>query len=48
MSEENSIEAKIGSRAPDFRLQAHTGGEISLSDYAGRKNVILFFVREFS
>ncbi len=47
MTEQDSIEAKIGSRAPDFRLQAHNGGEVALSDFIGKKNVVLFFVREF-
>ena len=47
MTEQDSIDAKIGSRAPDFRLKSSTGGEIALSDYMGRNNVILFFVREF-
>ncbi len=47
MTEQDTIDAKIGSHAPDFRLQAHTGQEISLSDFRGKSNVILFFVREY-
>jgi len=47
MNEQDSIDAKIGSRAPDFKLEAHTGAEIALSDYRGKSNVILFFVREY-
>ena len=41
-----SIDAKIGSVAPDFRLQATDGKVIALSDFRGKRNVILFFVRE--
>ncbi|GAB4419592.1 MAG: hypothetical protein Kow002_07330 [Anaerolineales bacterium] len=48
MANEDSIEAKIGSYAPDFRLPATTGTEIGLSDFRGKSNVILFFVREFT
>jgi peroxiredoxin len=39
-------EIQVGSLAPDFRLQASTGGEIGLADYRGKKNVVLFFIRE--
>lgn len=48
MTEQDTIDAKIGSRAPDFRLPATTGGEIGLSDFRGKANVVLFFVREYS
>jgi len=41
-----NIQVDVGSPAPDFKLQANTGGEIAFSDYRGRK-VILFFVREY-
>lgn len=44
---EDTIEAKIGSVAPDFHLPAMNGVEVALSDFRGRANVILFFVREF-
>ena len=43
-----SIEAKIGSLAPDFRLRATNGQEIALSDFHGKSNVIVFFIRETS
>jgi thioredoxin-dependent peroxiredoxin len=33
----------VGQRAPDFRLPALRGGEIALSDFVGKKNVVLFF-----
>jgi len=42
----DSIEAKIGSLAPDFKLLATNGQEISLSDFRGKQNVIVFFIRE--
>jgi peroxiredoxin len=43
----DSIDAKIGSLAPNFKLKATNGREIELADFRGRKNVILFFVREY-
>jgi peroxiredoxin len=42
----DSIEAKIGSPAPDFKLPATNGREIALTDFRGKKNVIVFFIRE--
>ncbi|GAB4568032.1 MAG: peroxiredoxin family protein [Anaerolineales bacterium] len=42
----DSIEAKIGSLAPDFKLRATNGQEISLTDFRGKQNVIVFFIRE--
>lgn len=42
----DSIEAKIGSLAPDFKLRATNGEEISLTDFRGKQNVIVFFIRE--
>jgi peroxiredoxin len=41
-----SIDAKIGSLAPDFKLHATNGQEIALSDFRGKSNVIVFFIRE--
>jgi peroxiredoxin len=35
---------KIGDAAPDFALPAVEGGKISLSQYKGRKNVVISFV----
>ena len=32
-----------GKQAPDFSLPASTGGEISLKDYRGKANVVLYF-----
>ncbi|MBN8656429.1 MAG: peroxiredoxin family protein [Anaerolineae bacterium] len=42
----DSIEAKIGSLAPDFKLLATNGQEFSLTDFRGKSNVIVFFIRE--
>jgi peroxiredoxin len=42
----DSIEAKIGSLAPDFSLLATNGQKISLTDFRGKANVIVFFIRE--
>ena len=42
----DSIEAKIGSLAPDFTLTATNGQNITLTDFRGKKNVIVFFIRE--
>ena len=43
----DTIDAKIGSIAPDFKLMATNGQEIALSDFRGKQNVILFFIREY-
>jgi peroxiredoxin len=37
----------IGSLAPDFKLTASNGQEIRLSDFRSKRNVVLFFVREY-
>ena len=34
---------KVGDAAPDFTLPATTGGNISLSQFKGKKNVVLAF-----
>ena len=34
---------KVGDRAPDFTLEAHDGTKITLSNFLGKKNVIIFF-----
>lgn len=34
---------KIGIEAPDFTLVAHTGEKITLSQFRGKKNVVLYF-----
>lgn len=42
----DTIEAKIGSIAPNFKLTATNGKEISLSDFRDKSNVVMFFIRE--
>ena len=40
---------KVGDEAPDFRLRAHTGDWFQLSDYRGKKQVVLaFYVLAFT
>jgi peroxiredoxin len=41
-------ELNIGSTAPDFRLPANDERQVSLADYRGKANVVLFFVREYN
>jgi len=36
---------KVGQPAPDFTLENLDGKKISLSDYRGKKNVVLVFYR---
>ena len=48
MTQDESIEAKLGSYAPDFRLPATNATEIGLSDFRDKNNVVLFFVREYN
>ena len=36
-------ELKIGDNAPLFSLRDQKGGLVSLADYKGKKNVVLFF-----
>jgi peroxiredoxin len=43
----DSMEAKIGSVAPDFRLTATNDEQIALSDFRKKNNVVLFFIREY-
>jgi peroxiredoxin len=38
------LKVKVGDLAPDFTLPAVRGGEITLSQYRGRKNVVISFV----
>jgi peroxiredoxin len=37
-----------GSKAPDFSLPDHDGKQVSLSDFAGRKLVLVFYPLDFS
>jgi peroxiredoxin len=34
---------KAGDAAPDFKLMSHLGDEVSLSQFKGKKNVVLAF-----
>jgi len=38
------LKVKVGQKAPDFTLTATTGEKVSLSQFRGRKNVVLSFV----
>lgn len=44
---DNAIEATVGSPAPDFCLESDGGAMVRLSEYQGRANVVLYFMREF-
>ena len=40
---------KVGDRAPDFSLPDQTGKQVKLSDFLGKKNVVLaFYVLAFT
>jgi peroxiredoxin len=41
---DSTLKVKIGDRAPDFTLPSVSGEKISLSDYRGKKNVVISFV----
>jgi len=41
---DSRLKVKVGSRAPDFTLPAVSGGKVTLSQYRGKKNVVLSFV----
>lgn len=38
-----ALAVDVGAKAPDFGLPATTAKEIKLADFAGKKNVVLFF-----
>ena len=40
-----SNQVSVGSTAPDFTLPNAMGGDISLSDYRGKRCVVLVFLR---
>lgn len=42
-----SKSVKIGSQAPEFRLDDYLGHETKLSDFQGGKNVVLVLNRGF-
>jgi peroxiredoxin len=40
---------EVGEKAPDFELQSTQAGKFKLSDFAGKKNVIVqFYVLDFT
>lgn len=39
-----STHLEAGGEAPDFKLPSTAGGEVRLSDFRGKKNVVLAFV----
>ena len=40
---------KVGDPAPDFTLPDHNGNQVKLSDFKGKKNVVLaFYVLAFT
>ncbi|MCX5829900.1 MAG: peroxiredoxin [Deltaproteobacteria bacterium] len=41
---DSKLKVKVGQKAPDFTLPAVAGGKIALSQYRGKKNVVLSFV----
>ena len=41
MSEQKPIQ--VGDRAPDFTLRGSLGSKVTLSDFLGKKNVVLSF-----
>jgi peroxiredoxin len=43
----DSSDLAINSLAPKFSLPASDGSEIALVDFRSKRNVYLFFVREF-
>jgi peroxiredoxin len=34
---------KVGEEAPDFTLKSHLDSEVKLSDFRGKKNVVMAF-----
>ncbi len=41
--QEDSMKLELGQKAPDFKLPSHLGGEITLSSFRGRSNIVLAF-----
>jgi thioredoxin-dependent peroxiredoxin len=45
----SAADLKVGDKAPDFTLPATNGKDVKLSDYLGKKNVVLaFYVLAFT
>jgi peroxiredoxin len=45
---ENEVSAGVGQKAPDFSLPSIQGKTISLDDYRGKRNILLWFSRGFT
>lgn len=45
---ENDVKAGVGQEAPDFSLPSIQGDTISLADYRGKRNILLWFSRGFT
>ncbi len=43
LKKENNMALRVGQYAPDFCLEDQQGRKIRLSDFLGRKNVVLAF-----
>jgi peroxiredoxin Q/BCP len=37
------VAVKVGDKAPDFKLPSQMGDKVTLSEYLGKKNVVLYF-----
>ena len=37
------MSVKVGDKAPDFTLPSQTGDDVTLSEFLGKKNVVLYF-----
>lgn len=37
------MEVKVGDKAPDFTLPSQMGDNVTLSEYLGKKNIVLYF-----
>jgi peroxiredoxin len=42
------VDVEVGTVSPDFSLESNRGNQVRLSDYRGRKIVILYFMRDFN
>ncbi len=42
-NKEKKMALKVGQLAPEFTLKSHSGNEVRLSDFLGKKNIVLAF-----
>jgi peroxiredoxin Q/BCP len=40
---DDSMKIKVGDKAPDFTLPSQMGDNVTLSEYFGKKNIVLYF-----